>query len=143
MKIALAGVIALAVFVMTENKLLAQGFTEYSRGLQGVVRNRGGVSRNGLGRSNIDGRGTGYGGVLGDDSQPVPSTLTVASKEASLYARQDAESDTVVLLSRGDRLVPMAQTVGGSSVWYMVRTEKGAVGWIKSSDVSEQAQKKP
>jgi hypothetical protein len=41
-------------------------------------------------------------------------------------------------LSQGDTLLP----VGQSNDWYMVKTQKGLVGWIKSADVRAEAGKK-
>jgi SH3-like domain-containing protein len=39
-------------------------------------------------------------------------------------------------MEKGENLVPMAQSAGFEK-WYMVRSQKGLVGWIKASDVDE------
>ena len=44
-------------------------------------------------------------------------------------------------MSQGETLVPMVQAAGGSD-WYMVKTSKGAVGWVKGADVREEKVKK-
>jgi NOL1/NOP2/fmu family ribosome biogenesis protein len=67
--------------------------------------------------------------------------LVVASKDAGLYPRQDDESEKIVQLARGETVTPMVQTAGGSE-WYMVKTQKGLIGWVKASDVREEKVKK-
>jgi hypothetical protein len=59
----------------------------------------------------------------------------VTATEAHLYAQQDSESKVVMTLLKGNVLKPLAQIVG-TGVWYMVRTSKGAVGWIQAVDVA-------
>jgi uncharacterized membrane protein YqiK len=63
------------------------------------------------------------------------ATLTVATTEARLYAKQDTESKVVVTLPKGAVLKPLAQGVG-TGVWYMVKTPRGRVGWIQGEDVA-------
>jgi hypothetical protein len=65
---------------------------------------------------------------------PVPSRLVVASKEAVLYPRQDDKAEKIATLVQGEVLFPLVQSVGGND-WYMVKTTKGLIGWVKSSDV--------
>ena len=67
--------------------------------------------------------------------------VLVATKDAGLYSRQDDESEKLFLLAQGETLTPMIQSAGGSE-WYMVKTKKGLVGWIKSKDVREEKVKK-
>jgi hypothetical protein len=66
----------------------------------------------------------------------------VGESGANLYARQDDESEIIAKLEGREELIPLAQAVERES-WYMVQTQKGAVGWVKSSDVrtSEQVEK--
>ena len=73
--------------------------------------------------------------------RPVPSRLVVASRQAVLYPRQDDEAEKIADLSQGDTLVPMGQSNSGNE-WYMVKTQKGLIGWVKSSDVREETGKK-
>ena len=122
--------------------LMAQGIGEYGRVLGGVPRGSGGVSRHtpGLG---IQQGGGGVPGVGDVGGYPLPARLVVAAKVAPLYSRQDDETHQIEKLSQGDLLVPMMQSTGGGTEWYMVKTQKGVIGWIKSSDVKEQEAKKP
>jgi len=66
-------------------------------------------------------------------ARPLPSSLIVESKKAGLYRRQDDETEKITELPQGDDLIPMAQT---GQNWYLVKTKKGLIGWIRSSDVS-------
>jgi hypothetical protein len=70
----------------------------------------------------------------------MPKRL-VAAKTTGLFPRQDEETETIAVLAEGDPLVPMVQSEGGSP-WFMVKTAKGLVGWVKSSDVKQEAEKK-
>lgn len=63
------------------------------------------------------------------------STLTVGEAGVFLYARQDEHSERIARLEKGEELTPLAHAVGTVS-WYMVRTQKGTIGWVKASDVT-------
>lgn len=112
---------------------MAQAFGDYGRTLGGVTQRQGGVVSQGGGGSSE--------GVGDIGARAVPSRLTVASKEAVLYPRQDDEAEKITSLTQGEILVPMLQAVGGND-WYMVKTQKGLIGWVKSTDVREQPVKK-
>jgi hypothetical protein len=120
--------------------VMAQAFGEYGRVLGGATQNQGTASPNSVGgqkgRAN---RGSPGVGDLG--GRALPARLVVASSEAALYPRQGDETEKIALLSQGETLVPMVQTNGGNE-WYMVKTEKGLVGWVKSSDVRPETSKK-
>ena len=66
-------------------------------------------------------------------------TLTVGESGASLYARQDSESEVIAKLASGEALVPLAQGTERES-WYMVRTQQGTIGWVKASEVKASEQ---
>lgn len=122
--------------------VMAQGIGEYGRVLGGVPRGSGGVGHNLPGTGIQQGRGVVHG--IGDtEGQRLPARLVVAVKAAPLYSRQDDETNEIETLSQGEHLVPMIQSTGNGSEWYLVRTEKGVVGWIKSREVKEQRAKKP
>ena len=61
--------------------------------------------------------------------------LTVRESGASLYARQEPDSDKIATLQKGETLAPLAEAVG-QQTWYMVKTQRGLVGWVRSVDVS-------
>jgi hypothetical protein len=61
--------------------------------------------------------------------------LTVREDGATLYAQQEAESDKIATLQKGQLLTPLAEAVG-QQTWYMVKTPHGLVGWVRAIDVS-------
>lgn len=80
------------------------------------------------------------GGDLG--VQPLQKRLIVAANGASLYPKQDDEGQKIEDLSQGLILIPVMHTTSGPTGWYMVKTEKGTIGWVKSIDVREEQGKK-
>jgi hypothetical protein len=65
----------------------------------------------------------------------TPPGLTVRESGATLYARQEADSDKIATLQKGDMLALLAEAVG-QQTWYMVKTQNGLIGWVRSVDVS-------
>jgi hypothetical protein len=126
---ALVGLLAL---FLTPTVVMAQGFGEYGRSLGGATQRQSGVKSGTLSGSPQGGKSISGVGDLG--GHPVPSRLVVASKEAALYPRQDDEAEKIASLVQGEVLFPLVQSVGGND-WYMVKTTKGLIGWVKSSDV--------
>jgi hypothetical protein len=63
------------------------------------------------------------------------TALTVRESGASLYSRQELDSDKITTLKKGEMLAPLAEAVG-QQTWYMVKTQRGLVGWVRSADVS-------
>jgi hypothetical protein len=61
--------------------------------------------------------------------------LTVRESGTALYARQELDSDEIATLKKGEMLAPLAEAVG-QQTWYMVRTQHGLIGWVRSADVS-------
>jgi hypothetical protein len=128
------------VFLLAPQVALAQAFGEYGRGLGGATQRQGGAAPKAPGTPGQRGGKSTFQGVdIG--GRPLPVLLVVASNQAFLYPRQDDESEKIEQLQAGDTLVPMIQTRGGEE-WYMVKTQKGTIGWIKSSDVQEQSGKR-
>ena len=64
-----------------------------------------------------------------------PPMLSVGEKEVHLFAHPDRDAQVVAKLAQGEKLMPLANALGRGEPWYMVRTQKGAVGWVKSSEV--------
>ena len=121
--------------------VMAQAFGDYGRTLGGVSQRHGGATPSAPGGL-LPGRGNGGSQDLGDvGARPIPSVLVVASKAAALYLRQDDEAEKIAQLTQGETVIPMVQSTGGNE-WYMVRTQKGLIGWVKSSDVREPPAKK-
>lgn len=67
-------------------------------------------------------------------AEAAAPALTARETGVGLYARQDAETDRIATLEKGEPLFPMAEAVGRET-WYMVRTKQGLVGWVRASDV--------
>jgi hypothetical protein len=66
------------------------------------------------------------------ESSPTRIVTTVV---AHLYAHQEKDSEIITNLEKGEELLPVGQAIG-TSLWYMVKTLKGAIGWVQSVDVS-------
>jgi hypothetical protein len=119
--------------------VFAQAFGEYGRAVGSLPHGpgiTGGKAPGGVSQ------GGGMGGSVGDaGGRALPTRLIVVSASASLYPRQDEETEKVAQLSQGETLVPMVQAAGGSG-WYMVKTPKGIVGWVRGADVREDQAKK-
>ena len=119
--------------------VFSQGFFEYGRAVGGVPHGQGitGGKVSGGGQ-----QGAATVGAIGDiGGRAMPTRLVVSAKTTGLYPRQDEETEKLEQLSQGDALSPMVQAAGTNS-WYMVKTSKGLVGWVKGSDVREEITKK-
>lgn len=127
-----------ASYLGSASMLYAQAFGDYGRTLGGIPnalpgpRAPGGVTQGGSGNS---------GGVGEVTGAKFPTRLVVATKSANLYPRQDDESEKIDQLAQGEPLVPLVQSSGGND-WFMVKTQRGVIGWIKSGDVKEEIVKK-
>jgi hypothetical protein len=117
----------------------AQSFGEYGRTLGSVPHGKGITGSRAPG--GVTQGGTGSGGVGDVGGRALPSRLVVATKDAGLYPRQDDESERLALLDQGEAITPMVQSAGYTE-WYMVKTQKGLVGWVKATDVREEKVKK-
>ena len=69
------------------------------------------------------------------------SSLTARKSGVPLYARQDLESEPIGQLEKGETLFPMAESIG-QEIWYMVRTQRGQIGWVRAIDVVASSQVK-
>ena len=108
----------------------AQGFGEYGRAVGSIPR-----GPSAPGNSGGTGSGTVVDRGVGDlGGRNLPSRLVVAAKDAGLFPRQDEETQRTAHLQEGEKLLPLVQSEGRNH-WYMVKTEAGLVGWVKSSDV--------
>lgn len=117
----------------------AQAFGEYGRAVGSIPHGQGitggGKSLGGGGQGGVSSGGIGETGGHG-----LPVRLIVA-KSTGLYPRQDGETEKLAQLSEGETLVPMVQAAGGTD-WYMVKTQKGLVGWVMGTDVRAEKDKK-
>jgi hypothetical protein len=121
--------------------VMAQAFGEYGRALGGATQKQGSPGANPFGGALGPAKGGSQG--LGDATRrALPLRLVVAAKEAALYPRQDEEAEKMDRLLQNETLIPMVQIAGGNE-WYMVKTQKGLIGWVKSSDVRTETGTKP
>ena len=67
-------------------------------------------------------------------SAGAPPTLAARATGVALYAQQDAETNRIAALEEGETLFPLVEAVGRET-WYMVRTQRGLVGWVRAADV--------
>jgi len=131
--------VAATVGLVVPRTVFAQAFGEYGRIVGGIPRGQGVAGPRAPGGVAPGGSGSGAVGEV--SGRGMPTRLVVASKVAGLYPRQDDETEKLDQLSEGEALVPMVQSSGGND-WFMVKTQKGVVGWIKSADVREEKIKK-
>ncbi len=116
----------------------AQALGEYGRTLGGATQRHGTMVPHVLRGSNIKGKVKGGSHGVGDlGVQPLQNRLVVATSSAALYLSQDDESPKMEDLPGGAILIPIMQATSGAIGWYMVKTQKGTMGWVKSSDVLE------
>ncbi len=136
------GLTIILIAFLAPHVLHAQAIGEYSRTVEGISQRQGSVNRKASRASSSNTRGkTVVEGIDDVGGKPVPSGLVVTSREAALYPRQDDEAEKIAQLSQGDTVIPVGQSNGGSE-WYMVKTQKGLIGWIKSADVRAETAKK-
>ena len=123
--------------------VFAQAFGEYGRTLGGATQRQGSSvakpARGGDPGGKIRG---GFQGVGDLGVQPLQKRLIVAANSIPLYPNQDDEAQKIEELSRGAILIPVMHATSSSSDWYMVKTQKGSIGWVKSMDVREEAAKR-
>jgi hypothetical protein len=67
-------------------------------------------------------------------SAGAPPTLAARATGVALYAQQDAEANRIATLEEGETVFPMIEAVGRET-WYMVRTQRGLVGWVRAADM--------
>ena len=134
------GLLVSGLFLFTQQKINGQAITEYGRQTQGVSKGLPSAkptplvpSTGGKGAKPTDVRGQ----FVDIPATRMPSKLQVKQSGASLYAQQDEHSQIINKLDQGEKLAPVAKALGGGETWYMVRTQKGTLGWVRSSDVAE------
>lgn len=117
--------------------VFAQAFGEYGRALGSATQRQGVMGSKPQAGSSAKRKNESKGiGDLG--SQPLEHRLLVAANGTPLYVRQEDEAHKIEELSPGAILTPMIHTTSGATDWYMVKTPKGNIGWVKSTDVSKQ-----
>jgi peroxiredoxin len=82
------------------------------------------------------------GSLMMGPAEPLPGGLRVKTQGSSVHVQQDAQSELIAKLARGEDLVLLGKASGAGEVWYMVKAKSGAVGWIKANDVEEATKSK-
>lgn len=78
------------------------------------------------------------GGSMGlEPATPLPKALRAKGDGIVIRAQQETQSEVVVKLAGGDELLPLGKVSGAGEFWYMVKTKKGAVGWVRGADVED------
>ena len=72
-----------------------------------------------------------------EPAMPMPKVLRVKRDEIVIRGRHDNQSEALVKLKGGDELVPLGKVSGAGEFWYMVKTKKGTVGWVREADVED------
>lgn len=72
-----------------------------------------------------------------EPAMPIPKVLRVKRDEIVIRGRYDNQSEALVKLMGGDELVPLGKVSGAGEFWYMVKTKKGTVGWVREADVED------
>ena len=120
----------------------AQAVGEYGRTVGGATQRHGKAVPHPSRGGNVKGKSEGGSRGVGDlGVQPLQSHLVVATNRAPLYQNQDDEGPRVDDLPTGAILVPIIQATSGATGWYMVKTAKGIIGWVKATDVLEKSVK--
>jgi thiol-disulfide isomerase/thioredoxin len=86
-----------------------------------------------------DGGGSGsVGGSMElEPAAPLPKKLRAKGHGVLVHGQQDAQSEIIGKLDRGDDLIPLGTVSGAGEFWYMVKTKSGAVGWVRGAEVEE------
>ena len=82
-------------------------------------------------------RGASSGSMNLEPAKPLPSSLRGNADGIFVRGQQDAQSEIIGKLGRGEELVPLGKVLGAGEFWYMVKTKSGAVGWVRGGDVEE------
>lgn len=133
----LAGVV-FSLFLMPE-RIGAQAIFEYGKSLRTLNDRRPMIDPKSFNAPSTGRNATSSPGrsLQGTAEVSIPRLLSVNQGAASLYARQDQESEVVAKLAEGDKLTTLGKAAGSEQTWYMVRTQDGAIGWVAASSVIE------
>lgn len=72
-----------------------------------------------------------------EPAKRLPSSLRANADGVFVRGQQDAQSEIIGKLGRGEELIPLGKVLGAGEFWYLVKTKSGAVGWVRGGDVEE------
>ena len=84
-----------------------------------------------------DGGGSVGGSMELEPAAPLPKTLRAKGTGVLVHGQQDAQSEIIGKLDRGDDLIALGRVSGAGEFWYMVKTKTGAIGWVRGAEVEE------
>src|SRR6266550_916589 len=88
------------------------------------------------------GVGTSSGSMDLEPATLLPKGLRAKGNGILVYAQQDAQSEVIGKLERGEALVPLGKVSGAGEFWYMVKNKSGAIGWVKGAEVEDTSVRK-
>ncbi len=77
-----------------------------------------------------------------EPTMPLSKGLRAKGNGILLHAQQDAQSEVIGKLERGEDLVPLGKVSGAGEFWYMVKTKSGAIGWVKGAELEDTSVRK-
>jgi hypothetical protein len=73
---------------------------------------------------------------------PAPLPTALRAKAAMLMrGQQDAQSEAIAKLEAGDDMVPLGKVSVGGDYWFLVKTQSGAIGWVRGVEVEHVSKK--
>ena len=85
--------------------------------------------------------GGGSGSVGGsmdlEPARPLPKMLRTKGHGVLLHGQQDALSEVIAKLDRGDDLIPLGKVSSAGEFWLIVKTKNGVVGWVRAEEVED------
>jgi Bacterial SH3 domain len=85
--------------------------------------------------------GEGGNGAVGGSMDLEPTTPLPKGLQPKgsilVHAQQDAQSEVIGKLERGEALTPLGKVFGAGEFWYMVRTKSGAIGWVRGTEIED------
>ena len=137
MKSLTLAIIVVVAGIACSKVVLAQGIGEYGRVVGGAAGNAKGIGKPGSSVKGLPDLPVSRAGSKGMSAfTGLPSVLTVSAATAPIYSRSEDWSDKVGEVSQGEKVTPLVQSTGATSIWYMVKTQSGATGWIRAADVA-------
>ena len=81
------------------------------------------------------GGGTTVGSFALEPTVPLPKILRAKENGTLVHAQQNPHSEVIGRLAFGEEATPLGKVSGAGEFWYLVRTNSGAVGWVRGTEV--------
>jgi hypothetical protein len=83
------------------------------------------------------GGGTPGGSMDLEPTTPLPKGLRARGDTVSVHAQQDAQSEVIGKIERGEEFMPLGKVSGAGEFWYMVKSKSGVMGWVRGVEIEE------